>query len=86
MVKRRPEHKKLVRWPTTAARPRLLDKGIHLDRADCPRAGLVPALLYTHFRPLASSMGKEVLPEEVFTRKERQEEEAWAAASASEKV
>ena len=60
LVKRRPEHKKLVRWPTTG-RPRLLDKGIHLDRADCPRAGLVPALLYTHFRALASSAGKEVL-------------------------
>ena len=58
LVKRRPEHKKLVRWPTTG-RPRLLDKGIHLDRADCPRAGLVPALPYTHFRALASSVGKE---------------------------
>ena len=84
MVKRRPEHKKLVRWPTTTARPRLLDKGIHLDRADCPRAGLVLALPYTHFRALASS--ERSAPEEVFTRKERQEEEAWAAASASEKV
>ena len=42
-----------------------------------------------HFPALPSTCqqcGERSAPEEVFTRKERQEEEAWAAAGASEKV
>ena len=77
-----------VRWPTTGPGQGFWTKEFILIELIAPELDWFQVCLaHHHFPPYFHALDrKNCSGSEVFTRKERQEEEAWAAASASEKV